>query len=60
MAQTSEISTRRAPWVNCFWSDSLHDADPEVAAIIGRELRRQRDGIELIASENIALSLIHI
>ncbi|MBT2133810.1 serine hydroxymethyltransferase [Croceibacterium sp. LX-88] len=37
-----------------FWHDSLDDADPEVAAIIGRELGRQRDRIELIASENIA------
>ncbi|MEO6152578.1 MAG: serine hydroxymethyltransferase [Croceibacterium sp.] len=37
-----------------FWHDSLEDADPEVAAMIGRELTRQRDRIELIASENIA------
>ncbi|BBC72746.1 serine hydroxymethyltransferase [Altererythrobacter sp. B11] len=37
-----------------FWHDSLEDADPAVAAIIGRELGRQRDRIELIASENIA------
>ncbi|MBQ8579828.1 MAG: serine hydroxymethyltransferase [Oscillospiraceae bacterium] len=28
--------------------------DPEVAAMMGRELRRQQDGIELIASENFA------
>ena len=37
-----------------FWHDSLAEADPDVAAIIGRELTRQRDRIELIASENIA------
>ncbi|KHL26007.1 serine hydroxymethyltransferase [Croceibacterium mercuriale] len=37
-----------------FWGDTLEDADPAVAAIIGRELARQRDRIELIASENIA------
>jgi glycine hydroxymethyltransferase len=37
-----------------FWHDSLEEADPDVAAIIGRELGRQRDRIELIASENIA------
>ena len=37
-----------------FWHDTLEDSDPEVAAIIGRELGRQRDRIELIASENIA------
>ena len=28
--------------------------DSEVAAMMGRELRRQQDGIELIASENFA------
>jgi glycine hydroxymethyltransferase len=37
-----------------FWHDDLAQADPAVAAIIGRELGRQRDRIELIASENIA------
>jgi len=42
-----------ATWLDRFWSDDLEAADPEVAAIIGRELGRQRDGIELIASENI-------
>src|SRR5215216_6276728 len=33
---------------------SLRDADPTVAAIIDRELRRQQHGLELIASENFA------
>jgi glycine hydroxymethyltransferase len=37
-----------------FWHDSLEDADPEVFAAIRKELGRQRDKIELIASENIA------
>src|SRR5882724_9222873 len=32
---------------------SLAESDPEVADVIGRELGRQRDEIELIASENI-------
>jgi glycine hydroxymethyltransferase len=32
---------------------SLAEADPDLAAAIGRELARQQDGIELIASENI-------
>ncbi len=36
-----------------FFSDDLHKADPEVAASIDKELERQRDEIELIASENI-------
>ena len=31
----------------------LQTADPEVAAACGRELKRQRDNIELIASENV-------
>ena len=37
-----------------FWHDSLANADPEIAHAIGDELSRQRDKIELIASENIA------
>jgi len=36
-----------------FFSASLAEADPEVAATIDRELTRQRDEIELIASENL-------
>ena len=37
-----------------FWHDDLAAADPAVHAIIRSELTRQRDRIELIASENIA------
>ncbi|GAY09153.1 serine hydroxymethyltransferase [Pseudonocardia sp. N23] len=33
---------------------SLATFDPEVAALIGRELSRQQDGLEMIASENHA------
>jgi glycine hydroxymethyltransferase len=36
-----------------FFTRSLAEADPEVAASIGDELGRQREKIELIASENI-------
>ncbi len=36
-----------------FFSASLAESDPELAAAIGQELTRQQDGIELIASENI-------
>jgi len=32
----------------------LREADPIVAALVDRELARQRDGLELIASENFA------
>ena len=38
---------------NSFFSAPLADADPEIARAIELELGRQRDGIELIASENI-------
>jgi len=37
-----------------FWHDDLAHADPEIAAAVSNELARQRDKIELIASENIA------
>jgi glycine hydroxymethyltransferase len=36
-----------------FFSATLAEADPEIAQAIGLELGRQRDEIELIASENI-------
>jgi glycine hydroxymethyltransferase len=36
-----------------FFGESLAEGDPEVAAALDRELRRQRMQIELIASENI-------
>ena len=45
-----EASTDAA---EAFFSDDLSAADPAVAAMVGRELRRQKDQIELIASENI-------
>src|SRR5579863_3337908 len=38
---------------NSFFSADLASADPEIARAIDLELGRQRDGIELIASENI-------
>ena len=36
-----------------FFSAPLAEADPDLFAAIGQGLRRQQDGIELIASENI-------
>src|ERR1700759_1950816 len=36
-----------------FFSSSLAEADPEIADVVALELGRQRDEIELIASENI-------
>ncbi|MFG1479355.1 serine hydroxymethyltransferase [Xanthobacter sp. V4C-4] len=38
---------------NRFFSASLAETDPEIAGVVDAELGRQRDEIELIASENI-------
>src|SRR5262245_44100111 len=46
-------SEAKAHLSNSFFSASLTDADPEIARAITLELGRQRDEIELIASENI-------
>lgn len=35
-------------------TEILSTADPELGAMLGRELERQQDGLELIASENFA------
>ncbi len=43
----------RAAQDDRFFSASLAERDPEIAAAVGRELDRQRHEIELIASENI-------
>jgi glycine hydroxymethyltransferase len=51
------MSTAPAPSTDImhrFWHDSLAEADPEIAAAVAKELARQQDKIELIASENIA------
>ena len=36
----------------CSPGDALRETDPEIAALIAEETRRQSDGLELIASEN--------
>jgi glycine hydroxymethyltransferase len=41
-----------------FFSRPLVDSDPAVARAIDKELRRQQDNIELIASENIVSSAV--
>jgi glycine hydroxymethyltransferase len=43
----------RAAKEDAFFSATLAQADPEIADVVTRELGRQRDEIELIASENI-------
>jgi glycine hydroxymethyltransferase len=50
-ASASRAKTASAP--DSFFSASLAQADPEIAAAIEGELGRQRHEIELIASENI-------
>jgi glycine hydroxymethyltransferase len=47
----SEAGAHHAP--NSFFAADLADVDPEIADVIVKELGRQRDEIELIASENI-------
>ncbi len=39
-------------WDRCPPGRALHEADPDIAALIVREIERQSDGLELIASEN--------
>ncbi len=41
-----------------FFTDSLAESDPQLAAVISDELVRQQDQIELIASENIVSSAV--
>ncbi|MGV6849261.1 MAG: serine hydroxymethyltransferase [Marinibacterium sp.] len=41
-----------------FFTDTLEDRDPEIFAAIRSELGRQRDEIELIASENIVSAAV--
>jgi glycine hydroxymethyltransferase len=44
--------------VDRFFSAPLAETDPELAAALGLELDRQRDGIELIASENLVSAAV--
>ncbi len=50
MSLTAEASIDAA---DPFFTRSLAEADPAIAGAVGRELSRQQDQIELIASENI-------
>src|SRR5581483_4151268 len=47
------LSPERADETAAFFTASLADADPEIYEAIRDELGRERDEIELIASENI-------
>src|SRR5918999_1447785 len=50
---SSPTSAKTASAPNSFFTATLAEADPEIAAAIKGELGRQRHEIELIASENI-------
>ena len=54
---TQAKDTSRDP-MDRFWHDTLAEADPEIHEAIRKELKRQQDKIELIASENIASSAV--
>jgi glycine hydroxymethyltransferase len=51
-------SAARAASSESFFSQPLAERDPEIAAAIASELRRQNDEIELIASENIVSAAV--
>jgi glycine hydroxymethyltransferase len=51
MSETSAKTQKTQP--TAMFSATLAETDPEIADVIGKELGRQRDEIELIASENI-------
>ncbi|HEV2263265.1 MAG TPA: serine hydroxymethyltransferase [Stellaceae bacterium] len=46
-------ASKPAPAADRLFAATLPETDPDIAAAIGRELRRQQNQIELIASENI-------
>ena len=46
------------PRLERFFNAPLAEVDPEIAACIGEELKREQDGIELIASENIVSAAV--
>src|SRR5438034_7905929 len=50
---SSSSSSKTASAPDSFFTATLAEADPEIAASIKRELGRQQHEIELIASENI-------
>src|ERR1700710_1573335 len=53
MSQTNSSAASAYQLSNSFFGATLADSDPEIARSIELELGRQRDEIELIASENI-------
>ena len=54
MSATNAVAAKE----DAFFSASLAEADPEIADVVRNELGRQRDEIELIASENIVTKAV--
>jgi glycine hydroxymethyltransferase len=46
------MAMKWADWDRCPPGAALNETDPEIARLIEREIERQSDGLELIASEN--------
>src|ERR1700739_3346941 len=46
------MAMKWSDWDRCPPGTALNEADPEIARLIEREIERQSDGLELIASEN--------
>src|SRR5689334_680253 len=53
IAMSATSNPKASGDIEALFSASLSEADPDIAGVIGKELGRQRDEIELIASENI-------
>src|SRR5476651_1042290 len=47
------VATAAGKSLSGFFTQTLGESDPEIARVVDDELKRQRDKIELIASENI-------
>ncbi|AYD04484.1 serine hydroxymethyltransferase [Neorhizobium sp. NCHU2750] len=53
MTDQSKTSASHSAWMDeQYFTASLHEADAEIAALADSEMERQRNSIELIASEN--------
>ena len=52
MSVNNEAESGEAPVIDPLMTGSLDVVDPEIAAVLDLELKRQRDTLEMIASEN--------
>ena len=55
MLSTSTSACAKTPW---WGTGSLAEIDPETASLLSREQRRQREGLELIPSENFTSTAV--